>query len=195
MFEGKTEIVEVKDKNKESKAQSADRTVETMFRTTSANSQRLSSQADTKAHIMISVNSIIISVLLSLVVRKIDAYSNLTIPIIMLLLVNLVTIIFSILATRPNISKRKFSESDFQENKVNLLFFGNFFTMSFDTYSNFMLHIMSDKQYLYITMLRNLYEQGIVLAKKYSRLKTSYNVFMYGLILSVIAFFIASKFY
>lgn len=195
MFEGKTEIAESKEKNKENKAQSADRTIETMFRTTSANSQRLSSQADTKAHIMISVNSIIISVLLSLVVRKIDAYSNLTIPIIMLLLVNLVTIIFSILATRPNISKRKFSESDFQENKVNLLFFGNFFTMTFDTYSNFMLHIMSDKQYLYITMLRNLYEQGIVLAKKYSRLKTSYNVFMYGLILSVVTFFIASKYF
>ncbi len=184
-----------KEKIKESKLNSADRTVETMFRTTAATSQRLSSQADTKAHIMISVNTIIISVILSVVVRKMDNYDKLTIPVVMLLCVNLVTIIFSILATRPNVAIRKFSESDFQENKVNLLFFGNFFSMDFDNYSNFMLHIMSDKQSLYISMLRNLYEQGIVLSKKYRMLKISYNVFMVGFVLSVIAFVIASKFF
>ncbi len=184
-----------KEKIKESKMNSADRTIETMFRTTSANSQRLSSQADTKAHIMISVNTIIISLILGIAVRKNEAYSKQALPVIMLLVVNLVTIIFSILATRPNVANRKFSASDFGENKVNLLFFGNFFSMDFNNYSNFMLNIMKDKQSLYITMLRNLYEQGVVLAKKYRLLKISYNVFMFGLVLSVIAFFIASKFY
>ncbi len=184
-----------KEKIKETKSNSADRTVETMFRTTAATSQRLSSQADTKAHIMISVNTIIITLILSMVVKKMDEYEKLTFPVMLLLLVNLVAIIFSILATRPNVAKRNFSESDFQENKVNLLFFGNFFSMDFDNYSNFMLHIMSDKQSLYISMLRNLYEQGVVLGKKYRMLKISYNVFMVGLVVSVIAFVIASKFY
>ncbi|MEP7251961.1 MAG: Pycsar system effector family protein, partial [Ginsengibacter sp.] len=51
-----------------------------------------------------------------------------------------------------------------------------------------------DKQSLYIVMLRNLYEQGMVLTKKYRMLKISYNVFMYGLILSIITFLIAAKF-
>lgn len=182
-------------KAKDNKENSADKTIETMFRTTASSSQRLSSQADTKAHIMISVNSIIISVLLSIVVRKMDEYNNLTIPVIMLLLVNLVTIIFSILATRPNVKKVHYSDNDIRDNKVNLLFFGNFFSMNFDNYSSSMLHIMSDKQVLYLTMLRNLYEQGLVLNKKYRMLKISYNVFMYGLIISVIVFFIASKYY
>lgn len=180
------------EKNKERKMNSAERTVETMFRTTSTNSQRLSSQADTKAHIMISVNTIIISLMLGL--RLFAQPSKLTIPVVMLLIVNLVTIIFSVLATRPNIANRKFSESDFEQNKVNLLFFGNFFSMNFDSYSSAMLHLMEDKQSLHITMLRNLYEQGAVLAKKYKLLKVSYNVFMYGLVLSVISFFIASSF-
>ena len=91
--------------------------------------------------------------------------------------------------------QRKFNEIDYRENKVNLLFFGNFFAMDFDTYSNYMLHIMSDKQSLYITMLRNIYEQGVVLAKKYRMLKVSYNVFMYGLVVSVIVFMISYQFF
>lgn len=187
--------ISAKDKSRENKASSADRTIETMFRTTAANSQRLSSQADSKAHIMISVNTIIISVILGLVARQIDEFTTLDlIPIVVILLVNIITVIFSILATRPNVANRNFSESDFDQNKVNLLFFGNFFNMSFDDYCNFMMRIMGDKQSLYIVMLRNLYEQGMVLTKKYRMLKISYNVFMYGLILSIITFLIAAKF-
>ncbi len=194
LLENKIELNEEEiDRTKERKINSADRTVETMFRTTSTNSQRLSSQADTKAHIMISVNTIIISLMLGL--RQLAETTKFTLPVILLVVVNLVTIIFSILATRPNVAKRKFSESDFEQNKVNLLFFGNFFSMDFNNYSNAMLHIMNDKHSLYITMLRNLYEQGAVLAKKYKMLKISYNVFMYGLILSVISFFIVSNFF
>lgn len=193
VLQGKSD--EPQKKLKPPKESSADKTIETMFRTTASSSQRLSSQADTKAHIMISVNSIIISVLLSVVVRKMDEYTNLTIPVIMLLLVNLVTIIFSILATRPNVKKSPHNEIDIRNNKVNLLFFGNFFDMNFDHYSSSMLHLMGDKQVLYITMLRNLYEQGLVLNRKYRMLKISYDVFMYGLIISVITFFIASKYY
>jgi hypothetical protein len=185
---------EKKDK-KESKTDSPDRTIETMFRTTTANSQRLSAQADTKAHIMISVNTIIVSLLLSIVVRKIETYSNLTLPVMMILIVNLVTIIFSILATRPTVANTKFTESDFRDNKANLLFFGNFYSMPFDEFSSIMLDIMKDKQTLYIALLRNYYEQGVVLAKKYRMLKISYNVFMYGLVVSVIAFYIASKYF
>jgi predicted metal-dependent HD superfamily phosphohydrolase len=177
-------------KDKKKTKESPERTIETMFRTSSVNSQNLSSQADAKANIMISVNAIIISVLLSVVVRKIDDYQNLILPVILILAVSLVTIIFSILATRPNIKKKNFTETDIKENKINMLFFGNFFTMDFNTYSNAMLRMMNEKNDLQMTLLRNLYEQGIVLAKKYRMLKISYNVFMYGLIVSVITFFI-----
>lgn len=190
----KNESIE-KEKSKESKVNSADRTIETMFRTTSANSQRLSSQADTKAHIMISVNTIIISLMLGIISAKFNFHLKLNIAMVMLLVSSLVTIIFSVLATRPNVAKRNFTENDYQQNKVNLLFFGNFFTMDFEKYSSVMLHAMGDKQSLYIIMLRNLYEQGRVLAKKYRMLKISYNVFMFGLVLSVIVFFIVTKFF
>ena len=77
--------------------------IETMFRVTTSNHQRLSDMADRKAHIMISVNSIVISLLLSLLLRRLDEHPRQSIPAIALLLVSLVTIIFSILATRPTL--------------------------------------------------------------------------------------------
>lgn len=192
---GQTETMEKGDKNKKGEANSPERTIETMFRITSSNSQRLSEQADTKANILISVNAIIISVLLTVIVRRMDEYPRFVIPVLILLFVNLVTIIFSILATRPNIPKGIFTQTDFKQNKVNLLFFGNFFRMGFDDYYKSMLQVMGDRQVLYLNLLRNLYEQGVVLGRKYKMLKVAYNIFMYGLILSVIAFLIASVFF
>lgn len=169
--------------------------VETMFRITATNSQRLSDQADTKANILITVNSIIISVLLGTVVRRIENNDYLTIPTLMLLTVSLITIVFSILATRPHISKGVFTRQEIEEQQVNLLFFGNFYRMPFEEYSRGMRHLMEDKNHLYLSLIRDVYSQGVVLGRKYRQLTFAYNVFMFGLIISVIAFFIASKYY
>ena len=86
-----------------------------------------------------------------------------------------------------------FCNDDVLARKVNLLFFGNFYKMNFDDYSKSMLQIIGDKNYLYLTFIRNLYDQGVVLGQKYKLLKIAYNVFMFGIVTSVIAFFIATK--
>jgi HD superfamily phosphodiesterase len=169
-----------------------DRGIETMFRITSANHQRLSDMADSKAHIMISVNSIIISVLLSVLLKNLEQFPQYTIPAMTLLTISLVTIVFAILATRPNIPRGTFTQADINEKKVNLLFFGNFFKMSMDDYTSGMLQMMDDRDFLYRSLIKDVYSQGVVLGSKYQRLRISYNVFMYGLIVSVIAFSIAA---
>ena len=186
---------EATDKKKEKKKKDAGRGIDTVFRITSNNNQRLSSQADSKAHILIQVNSIIISVLLSLLLRKIEDHTNLAVPAIILLTVNLITIIFSILATRPHIPAGTFSQSDLDEKKVNLLFFGNFYKMSLQDYAKGMLIMMDDRDFLYGSLIRDVYFQGIALGNKYRWLRLSYNVFMYGLILSVLAFVVAALAY
>lgn len=182
-------------KEKKNKKKDPGRGIDTVFRITSNNNQRLSSQADSKAHILIQVNSIIISVLLSLLLRKIEDHANLAIPTIILLTVNLVTIILSILATRPHIPPGTFSKSDLDEKKVNLLFFGNFYKMSLEEYAGGMLVMMDDKDFLYGSLIRDVYYQGIALGNKYRWLRLSYNVFMYGLIGSVLAFVFAALAY
>jgi predicted metal-dependent HD superfamily phosphohydrolase len=182
-------------KEKKNKKKDPGRGIDTVFRITSNNNQRLSSQADSKAHILIQVNAIIISVLLSLLLRKIEDHTNLAIPATLLLFVNLVTIIFSILATRPHIPPGTFTKADLDEKKVNLLFFGNFYRMSLEEYAGGMLVMMDDKDFLYGSLIRDVYYQGIALGKKYLWLRWSYNVFMYGLIASVLAFLIAALFF
>ncbi|HEV2481601.1 MAG TPA: Pycsar system effector family protein [Puia sp.] len=185
--DGGAGLKEKKDKNKD-----PGRGIDTVFRITSNNNQKLSSQADSKAHILIQVNAIIISVLLSLLLRKIEDHTNLAFPATLLLTVNLVTIVFSILATRPHIPPGTFSKADLDEKKVNLLFFGNFYRMSLEDYASGMLIMMDDKDFLYGSLIRDVYFQGIALGKKYRWLRLSYNVFMYGLIASVLAFLIAA---
>ena len=144
---------------------------------------------------MITTTSIIISVLLSVLLRKLEDNPHLIIPTMILLIVCVVTMVCSILATRPNLPTGTFSQQDLDTRKVNLLFFGNFYRMSFDDYDAGMKQMMNDREFLYGTLTRDVYSQGVVLGKKYRLLRKGYNVFMYGIVASVIAFFVASVFF
>jgi len=177
---------------KKAKGDKPERGIETMFRITSGNNQRLSDMADNKAQILITVNSIILSAIISLVLRKLEESSFLTIPTFILLSISLLSMIFSILATRPSIPHGIFTQDDIDSKRVNLLFFGNFYKMRLEDYSAGMQKVMDDKDFLYGTLIRDVYSQGVVLGRKYRLLRVAYNVFMYGLIISVVAFIIAS---
>ncbi len=172
-----------------------DRGVETLFRVTSANHMELSAMADTKANIMISVNSIIISIVVTILIRKLEEFPNFTIPAILLVATCLAAMVFAILATRPKVSHGKVTKEDIANKKGNLLYFGNFHQMSLEDYSAGMEKMMTDSEYLYGSMTRDIYYLGKVLGKKYKLLRMSYNVFMFGFIISVIAFLIASLFF
>lgn len=180
---------------KKKKDDRPDKGIETMFRISSNNHQRLSDMADNKAHIMITTTSIIISVLLSVLVRKLEDNAYLIIPTMMLLTVCMVTMVFSILSTRPTIPRGTFTQHDIDTKSVNLLFFGNFYRMSFDEYSKGMITMMNDREFLYGSLTKDVYSQGVVLGRKYRLLRVAYNVFMFGIVISVVAFVIASIFF
>ncbi|MHA4738700.1 Pycsar system effector family protein [Dyadobacter sp. MSC1_007] len=177
---------------KKQKNDRPDKGIETMFRISSNNHQRLSDMADNKAHIMITTTSIIISVLLSVLVRKLEDNTYLIVPTMMLLTVCMVTMVFSILSTRPTIPSGTFTQEDIDSKSVNLLFFGNFYRMSFNEYSSGMQTMMNDREFLYGSLTKDVYSQGVVLGRKYRLLRVGYNVFMFGIVASVVAFVIAS---
>ncbi|TCC97064.1 phosphohydrolase [Pedobacter hiemivivus] len=188
--EGGTTAVSTTGKTK--KGEEPKRGVETMFRISSTNHQRLSDMADNKAHIMISTNSIILSVILSLLLRKLEDNPHLIIPTLLLLIVCVVTMVFSILATRPSIPEGVFTPADIEDKKVNLLFFGNFYRMSLSDYQSGMLKMMDDRDFLYGSLIKDVYSQGVVLGRKYRLLRVAYNVFMFGIVAAVLAFIVAS---
>jgi predicted metal-dependent HD superfamily phosphohydrolase len=174
------------------KKERPDKGIETMFRVSSSNHQRLSDMADNKAHIMITVNSIILSAIISLLLRRLEDYSYLIIPTFIILVVSLTTMVFAILATRPSIPEGRFTTKDVDDKKVNLLFFGNFYRMNLQEYIAGMRNVMADREYLYGSLIIDVYSQGVVLGRKYRLLRISYNMFMFGLIASVVAFIIAA---
>lgn len=164
------------------------RGVETMYRTTYRTHVNLSSIADNKANIMLSINAIIISIVVSSLVPRFGENERLIYPTIGLLIVCLSALVFAILATRPKVTEGKFTRADIEEKRSNLLFFGNFYNMDINDFHWGMMEMIKDSDFLYSSMTRDLYYLGVVLAKKYRFLRICYSIFMYGLIASV-AFF------
>jgi len=164
------------------------RGVDSMFKLTARNQINLSSIADNKSNILISLNGIIISLGLAGLTSKFKEEPAIILPTVIFIAFSLTTIILAILSTRPHISSGKFTRDDIKQKKVNMLFFGNFYNMKLDEYEWAIREMINDDKYLYSTMAKDQYSLGKVLAKKYKLLRWAYNVFMVGIVVSVIAF-------
>ncbi len=182
------EVVKLRSKLEKEKTLKPDRGIETMFRTTSHNHLMLSQMADNKANILITINSIILSVVVSVLVRKLEEDPRLVVPTVLLVAACLTTTVFAILATRPNISSGRFTREDVKQKQTNLLFFGNFHGMDIDEYEWSMKEMMKDGDYLYGSLIKDIYYLGIVLGRKYKMLRMAYNIFMFGFVIAILSF-------
>ncbi len=185
---------QIKKKTKKQSIEIGGRGVETMFRNVVRTHVEFSAMADSKANIMISVNTLVLTALFALLASKLDKNPHLIIPTFTMILVSLVTLIFAVVVTRPKISSGIFTKEDIHNKKANLLFFGNFYKMNLGDFAWGMNEMIGDKKYLYDSMIKDFYNLGQVLGHKYRYLRICYNIFIYGLILSVITFVIAILF-
>lgn len=192
---GKKAAKDKLNKRKLEKLERPDRGIDTMFRVTLNNHTRLSEIADSKANILLSVNAIIISIALTTIIPKLDSPANahLVTPTLILMLFSVVSIIFAILSTRPKVTSGTFTRQDIADQKVNLLFFGNFYKVPLEEYEWAVNEMMKDRDYLYNSLIKDLYFLGLVLNRKYKLLRITYTIFMIGIIVSVVAFVIAFK--
>lgn len=185
-----TELKKSSKGKKTEKEEKPERGIETMFKVTLNNHTRLSQIADSKANILLSVNAIIISISLSTLIPKLDSPGNLhlIVPTFILIIFSVCSIIFAILSTKPKVTGGSFTRKEIEEQKINLLFFGNFHKMPLEEYQWAMNELMKDKDYLYNSMIKDLYFLGLVLHRKYTLLRTTYTIFMIGIIVSVVSF-------
>jgi len=182
---------ENKIKSKIGLGKGAERGVETMFRNVMRTHVEFSGMADNKANIMISVNTLVLTVIFAVMVRKLDSNPHLIIPTLLLIGFCLVALIFAVMVTRPNVTEGIFTKDDIHNKKANLLFFGNFFNMELNDFEWGMKELINDRNFLYSTMINDFYHLGQVLGRKYKYLRICYNVFIFGFIISVIAYTIA----
>ncbi len=171
------------------------RGVETLYRAVYDYHISLSSMADSKANIMISVNTIIMSIIITLfgsgyTFSNEDQFASVrfVFPIALLLLTSLTAVVFAILSSRPNItSKEKFELNNKQSS---VLFFGNFAQLQLKEFVERIKELKAEREDLYESMSVDIYHLGGVLVKKYRLLTWSYNVFMGGLVLTAVGFII-----
>jgi predicted metal-dependent HD superfamily phosphohydrolase len=172
----------------EKKTFSYSRGVETLFRLTARNQINLNSIADNKSNILISVNAIIISIIITMLAGNIGNMSQDILPILVFLVICLITIIIAIMSTRPILINKKFTEEDLKQKNVDLIFFGNFIKMEYDEYLKAIREMIRDDDHLYSILVKNQYTLGKILAKKFRLVKIAYNVFMVGIIFTVVVF-------
>lgn len=175
------------------KNDSPERGIQTFYRTALRNHIKLSDIADTKANILLSVNAIIISLVLANLISKLDTNPYLVYPTAIFTLSSVISMILSIIATRPNVTSGEFTKEDVINKNVNLTFFGNFHKMKLEEFEWAISELLKDKDYVYNSLTKDLYFLGKVLERKYRILRITYSIFMTGIIISVIAFAVAVK--
>jgi HD superfamily phosphodiesterase len=184
------------------KSRSPGRGLETMFRSIYRTHINLSSIADNKANMMISMNTIILSVIITVLGSGFAFYRGLNIenfrfsvPIGILLITCAVSVVFAVFSARPKVTSRVLNESTIKKKESSLLFFGNFTNLSLRQYLDDMKILMNERELLYDHMTVDIYFLGKVLNKKYKLLRISYNVFMVGLLITVASFIIIFFFF
>lgn len=180
----------IKEKSEETKKSGRER--ETVFRTTYRIQSNLIQIADNKANLIIGINTMIISSMIAItgygaIADKLDMYgSNIIIPLVVIILTCLISAIFAIQAARPKLIQSH--QKNITPEKTSLLFFGVIAQYSQTEYLNELKKLLESREDIYEHMSIDLYNQGIILKRKYNLLSYAYKVFMFGFAFSVIVF-------
>lgn len=163
-----------------------ERGIETWFRLASKNLYSRLQIVDTKANILITANAIIISVILGSLYPRLDDDPHLIFAIGGLILTNVFSITFAILATIPKAWVKKTSITNLQS--ADLMTFEDFSGMRLADYQESVMQTIADGKTLYPSIITDIHELGVKLARKYRMIRTSYLIFLYGIILSIVLF-------
>jgi len=155
-----------------------------MLRQTRMNLVNFSQMADTKAHILLSISS----VMLSLSVSRVSD-SRFTLSIAALDIFLLITIYLALLTVIGkvkvfNIKKHSIHDADYSP-----LFFGNYGDVSYNEYAKSFEDVMNDSDATYEIMVKDIYYAGRYLVQtKYKFVRLAYMFFFTGLIVSIVIY-------
>ena len=166
----------------------SERGAETLFRLVSKNHYTLNTMIDRKSNILISINALILSIIIGTVFSQLDRDPHLIYPTVMMLLTNLISMTFSVLATRPELRHGN-------TKTANLLYFGNFRDMEEKEYSDQLTDLIYKGDELYKSIAMDTFYLGKSINRKHSLLRKSFDVFLVGVILSVLAFIACHVFF
>jgi hypothetical protein len=167
---------------------------EDLFKIAFRNYINLIAIADRKAGLLIQVNAILASVINGFVAKKIEDIPLLIIPAAAILTVAVITIFFSIMASKP-LGKNFLKDVTYDKEPF---FFGSFDKMDPDfqhkqleSYYNDMTELFSDeKKLVFDELIKESFQVRKVLSKKFNYLDLAYKIFFAGLVLVIITFLV-----
>jgi hypothetical protein len=152
-------------------------TADVILRTAQQHHVSLSAMADTKASIIITVSSIV----LTLSLGKIDQ-PELRLSVVTLIVFTLLALLLAILAVLPKYRPMRLKSSQLPPH-FNLLFFGHFAELPRERFLTEIATVMRPTGAIYQTMAKDIYSLGSYLAHhKYRYLRFSYLAFLTGFI-------------
>lgn len=160
-------------------------TLDYALRTIQQTQNQMSSMADTKASIMITVSSIVLTV----GIARFEVPS-LRWPLLILIASVLSSLFFAVLAVLPSLTSPRKSDGslDVEAPEFNLFFFGHFAEMPRERFETMLCDVARDDASIYAMLARDIYGQGVVLArKKYRMLRWSYLIFFVGIFASAVS--------
>jgi len=162
-----------------------------MLRQTRIHHVQLSSMADIKANMLLTVAAVVLTLVAP---RAADA--DLRWPALILIAFCLATVVLAIYAVMPKLPRRlDGAVPDARHAAFNLLFFGDFVQMPYEQFEREMEKVLNDPSQLYQAQVREIYTLGLFLAqKKYRFLKFAYVTFLVGLLASALAFAVTGIF-
>ncbi len=159
-----------------------------MFKTTLRNQIDLTNIADNKANIMLSINSLLITIGIPMLASNLKEHPSLVYPASVLLLTCILSIVFATLATRPVKMHGKTTTDAIDAGDSNLFFFGNFFKMEREDYLRGLMRVMQKEETIDKSIVNDLFFLGRTLGNKYRRLRITYQIFMFGMVATVLTF-------
>lgn len=173
----------------------SDRSIQSFFYLALRNHVDLGNFADKKANILLTLGALVFSLLIAKLFVNISALNNeyFIIPFVILIISSVITVVLAVLVTRPKVTEGKFDKEEVRSKNVNLAFFGNFHSMSFEDYNWAVGNMLKENEDIHSTLTKDLYFLGKVLNKKYMILNAAYFVFMTGFALAIITAAIIAK--
>lgn len=153
--------------------------VDYLLRTVQQHHVQLSALADTKASLIITISSIVLTISLSRAADPALRAALLTLAVACLL-----ALLLAIFAVLPTFAPRGVRRGNAPRN---LLFFGHFGPLTEDQFLDEMERVMATDALLYETALRDIYSLGTYLyRKKFRYLRMAYVALLTGFILATV---------
>lgn len=153
-----------------------------IIRTTLRNNIELTNIADNKANMLLSLNGIMISILVPLVLSNSDLVwkKYMYIPLIMFVLTCFSTMYISTMVLRPS-NFENFKDKLLDQTEFSPFFFGNFFKMEPQEFFNYLNESMGDKDKMKMYLAQDLYFVGKRLGFKMQWVRIAFSIFITGI--------------